>query len=103
MDISKIKKYLKENNLTYDDLAQMSGIPKQTISKVMCGATAHPRSDTVDAIESALGLKMDNSSLQKWELSKKQLRLLTAYNDLAPEMQDNLLSFIENLAALLAH
>ena len=98
MEISKIKKYLKENNLTYDDLARMSGIPKQTISKVMCGATANPRSDTVDAIETALGLK-NKSEFHKWELSQKQLRLLTAFDCLVPEMQENILSFMENLAA----
>ena len=56
MQVSKIKTYLKQNKITYDDLSAKSGIPIGTIKSVFSGRTPNPRIDTVQAIERALGL-----------------------------------------------
>ena len=99
MDIPKIKRYLKENGLTYEDLAKMSGIPKQTISRVLGGFTANPRVDTIEAIEHALGFDKITPAVEVNELGQMQLRLLTAFNSLLPAMQESVLGIVENLAA----
>ncbi len=56
MDITLIKKHLKANKITYAELSEMSGVPIQTIQKVFSGNTKHPRIDTIQSIEKALGL-----------------------------------------------
>lgn len=54
-DIDFIKKFMKDNGITYADLAEKSKIPLSTISKIMCGVTPIPRYTTIRAIYSALG------------------------------------------------
>ena len=46
----------KEKNLTFDELSQISGIPKRTILGIFRKEVLTPRIDTVQAIERALGL-----------------------------------------------
>lgn len=105
MDVSEIKTFMKARGITQKDLSQMSNIPLQTIRKIFAGYTSHPRIDTVEAIEKALGLnvsseyvnhgtKTDNSTSS---LTEKETRLLTAFNGLIPPMQDYMLEMIEKL------
>lgn len=57
--IAKIKAYMKTNGITYEELSEKSGIPVSTLNYIFTGRTAHPRVDTMRAIEATLGL--DNS------------------------------------------
>lgn len=59
MDIEKLKQRKKELGLSFDLLAEKSGIPKTTLTNIFCGRTSSPRIDTMQAIEKALGLSDD--------------------------------------------
>lgn len=65
MTISEIKKYMKLRHITYTMLAEKSGIPKSTITKIFSGHTANPRIDTIKAIMTALELNqsIDSSTM----------------------------------------
>ena len=54
LDDLKAKK--RELNITFEELAQKSGIPLRTIENIFHGVTKNPRIDTMQAIERALGL-----------------------------------------------
>ena len=54
--IQYYKDYLKQKNITYEKLSEMSGIPLNTLKNIFRGKTEHPRIDTIQAIERALGL-----------------------------------------------
>ena len=56
MEIQEIKKYMKENHITYEELATRSQISISTIKKIFSGISQYPRVDTMQAIERALGL-----------------------------------------------
>ena len=55
MEIQEIKAYMKENRITYDMLAERSGLSISTIKKIFSGISQYPRIDTMRAIERALG------------------------------------------------
>lgn len=57
MTIEEIKLYMKQNGISQIELADKSHISLQTLRKIFCGQTAHPRIDTMQAIENALGLQ----------------------------------------------
>lgn len=46
----------KQKKISFEKLSELSGIPKSTIEKVLLEITPHPRIDTVQAIEKALGI-----------------------------------------------
>lgn len=55
-----ISKYRKEMNMTIDDLAEKSGVPKGTINKIIGGVTKAPTLENVRAIAYALGKTLDD-------------------------------------------
>lgn len=57
MEIQAIKKYMKDNHITYDELSKRSGLSISTIKKIFSGISQYPRVDTMQAIERALGLE----------------------------------------------
>ena len=59
MTIKEIKSYMKANKITQIMLAEKSGLPLQTLRKIFAGGTTHPRIDTMQAIEKALGISAD--------------------------------------------
>lgn len=107
MNIAKIKEIMKTRNITYEKLSAMSGIPLNTLKNIFRGKTANPRIDTVEAIESALGVDFSQSNVNTAvfidkstnALTKKETRLLDAFNGLIPPMQDYILDMIEKLVA----
>ena len=56
MEIQAIKKYMKDNHITYEELAQRSNLSISTIKKIFSGISQYPRIDTMQAIEAALCL-----------------------------------------------
>ena len=76
----------KEKKISFNELAQLSGLPKSTLEKVLFEITPHPRIDTVQAIEKALGI---SSEPQRNEITKERLQALgfdlTAISDLSEE------------------
>lgn len=103
MDIQEIKQFMKANKITQIKLAEMSGVPLQTLRDIFSGSTRNPRIDTVQAIEKALGLAEappKQSAENKAETySEAEKRLINAYRRLVPNMQEYFLEIIEQLAA----
>lgn len=56
MQVAELKSYLKKHKITYEELAQKTGLSISTIKKVFAGISQYPRLDTMQAIEEALGL-----------------------------------------------
>ena len=66
-DILKIKECLKQRKITYSQLAEMSGVPLNTLKNIFGGFTPNPRIDTINAIETALGLDKTRKAEDKYE------------------------------------
>ena len=56
MNLELYKEKKRELKLTFDDLANISKVPRRTIISIFSGNTPFPRIDTVEAIEKALGI-----------------------------------------------
>ena len=54
MSIRQLKERKKELGYTNEMIAEKSGVPLSTVQKVFCGATRHPRYDTLLALTKAL-------------------------------------------------
>ena len=97
MEIAEIRAEMRRKGVSQVELADLSGIPLQTIRKIFCGITPHPRIDTMQAIERALGVAdggvMENGKV----LTDKEKRLLTAFNGLVEPMQDFIIETVESL------
>ena len=55
-DIERLKRAKKEKGFSYDELAQLTGLSRSTITNIFCGYIDLPRHYTIQAIERALGL-----------------------------------------------
>lgn len=60
MTVEEIKKYMKDNKITYEELAQKANLSISTVKKIFSGSAKYPRIDTMQAIEKALNLKEFN-------------------------------------------
>lgn len=60
MDVNFYKKTLKEQGMTYADLAEKTGLSLGCISRIMAGIAKYPRIDTIETIEKALGINIYN-------------------------------------------
>ena len=56
MNIEKLNAIRKQHGLSIVELAELSKLPKSTVEKVLFGIVKHPRIDTMQAIENALGI-----------------------------------------------
>ena len=96
MEISATKAYLKSNKITYEQLSERSGIPINTLKNIFSGRTLHPRIDTVQAIEAALGLAPTFTEEERaLGLSDKEQELLTAFRALSSSMQDQIIQIVK--------
>lgn len=96
MEIQHYKNYLKKIGMTYEQLSKKSGIPLNTLKNIFSGKTAHPRIDTIQAIERALGL--EESATQKSpqdELSEGEKMLLDLFNRVPEDKQELVLQMIQ--------
>ena len=56
MNLELWKKIKKEKKLTIEQIAKAANLPKGSVQNIFCGYVPNPRSDTVEAIERALGI-----------------------------------------------
>ncbi len=56
MNLELWKKIKKEKKLTIEDISKLANLPKGSVQNIFCGYVPNPRTDTVEAIEKALGL-----------------------------------------------
>ena len=54
MEIKELKRLKEEYKITNELLAEISGVPYSTITKIFCGVTKNPRADKLRAIEDAI-------------------------------------------------
>ena len=96
MDILALKNRKKELKMTLDELSEKSGTAKRTIEDIFRGATKNPRIDTMQAIERALGLTMEETQKSPQdELSEGEKMLLDLFNRVPEEQQDLVLQMIQ--------
>ncbi len=75
------KKRKKELNLTFQDLAELSKIPKRTLEDIFAQRTPSPRIDTVQKIERALGITSWSEEEYKQGITPYAVRNLTVEED----------------------
>lgn len=104
MEIKELKQIAKTKRITYQKISDASGIPLNTIKSIFSFRVTNPRIDTMQAIEKALGLSNNSSGLDSGldnaiTLRSDELRLLEAYNQLIPPMQNYAVEMIESLVS----
>ena len=91
MDIEYLKKIKKQKKMTLDEISVKSGIPKRTIEDIFRGATKHPRIDTLQAIERALGIENEKTPTEETEGAQEWMQL---YYVLTDENRDLLVKLV---------
>lgn len=91
MTIDEIKKYMKENKITYDDLSEKAKIPIGTLKSIFSGRTPNPRIDTMQAIEKALGLNQE----PREKLKQIPVAMYDGLDGLTDEQVQDVLKYIE--------
>lgn len=94
MDIQEIKKYMRDNNITYEELSKKSNLSISTIKKVLAGISRYPRIDTMQAIERALGIDNDKNPPDR-ELSEGEAELLELFNRVPEDKKELVLQMIQ--------
>lgn len=56
MEVEELNNERKRQKLSVAELAEKANLPKATVEKILFGIVKHPRIDTMQAIERALGL-----------------------------------------------
>ena len=93
--IQEIKDFMKANNITYQQLCDDSGIPLNTIKNIFRGKTQHPRIDTMQAIERALGLDGEKEKAPAPELTDGERELFELISQLTEQEIDELSNFVD--------
>ena len=94
MDILLWKQKKKELKLTNQGISDISGVPKRTVEDIFAGVTKFPRSDTVDAIEKALGITNEPTI----NLSSKEKEIVELLMQLDESQLNDALSVIKIIA-----
>lgn len=68
MNLELWKKIKKEKKLTIEQIAKAANLPKGSVQNIFCGYVPNPRSDTVEAIERALGINEKSSPAEQESL-----------------------------------
>lgn len=69
MDIEYLRAVKKTKKMTLQEIALKSNIPKRTVDDIFSGHTKNPRSDTIKAIEKALGIETIQTAPEYVELN----------------------------------
>lgn len=81
--IEELKKYLKDNKITYKQLAEKCNVPESTLKNIFSGATKNPRIDTMQAIEKALGITDENDLINITGLRAVKLKKIPMLGEIA--------------------
>lgn len=60
MALEKIKLLMKNKGINQEELANISGVPKSTLGKILAGISSNPTLDTMKAIANALDCSLDD-------------------------------------------
>lgn len=98
MDVEQLNKIRKLQNLSVEEVAKKANLPKSTVEKVLFGIVKHPRIDTMEAIEKALGITSDKNEQENEIYTEQEKRLIKAFRTLIPSMQENILELVESMS-----
>lgn len=90
MDMQDLNSIRKSKNITIEELSKRSGIPQITVERVLYGKTPHPRIDTLQALERALGVEKEKPP----ELSDGEKALLELFSRVPADKQALVLEMI---------
>lgn len=99
MNIEEIKTYMKQHKISYEKLAEMTGLSVSTITKIFGGFAKYPRVDTMQAIERALGLSNGENNPTP-SLTESEETLLRYFRTLSDELQGVALETVRLLAGI---
>ena len=95
-----ITRYRKESGLTIDELAERSGVPKGTLTKIIGNTTKAPSLETVRSIARALGKTLnDFDDAPAATVDPLQAALLSDFAKLNREGQGKLADYAVDLVA----
>ena len=83
-NIEVLKAKRKESKMTFEELSSKSGIPLRTLENIFHGVTKHPRIDTMQAIERALGIE-EQKTPPVQELTEDEQEIFTLISQLTDE------------------
>lgn len=66
MTAEQVNEERKKQKMSVVELAEKANLPKGTVEKILFGIVKHPRIDTMEAIEKALGLNKPNANKGVW-------------------------------------
>ena len=78
------KKIKKEKKMTIEQIAKAANLPKGSVQNIFCGYVPNPRTDTVEAIERALGINKKSPIMER-PLSDLAENFIQKYSDLFSE------------------
>jgi transcriptional regulator with XRE-family HTH domain len=90
MDIQLWRKRKKELGYTFDDIAILSGVSRRTVVGIFNGEILAPRIDSVDAIETVLGIK----KFLPPDITEGKQEWIQLYDALTDENRDLLVKLI---------
>jgi transcriptional regulator with XRE-family HTH domain len=93
IDIETLKTIKKQKKMTLQDIADRSGIPKRTLEDIFRGYTRHPRLDTLQAIERALGLTQEQDPAP--EYTEEERKLFALIEQLTDDEVAELSNFVD--------
>ena len=93
MDLELWKQRKKELKLTIAEISEKANLPKGTVQNIFCGYIPNPRTDTVQAIEKALGLDKNFVS----DISAEEKELIEIIKQLDNEQATELFNFLDYL------
>lgn len=98
-----VSKYRKEAKLTIDELAEISGVPKGTINKIISGATKSPTVPNMKALAKAMGKTLADFDDPVSEIKKAppiedgDMEMLGLYHKLDNRDQGRVLGYMDHL------
>lgn len=91
MDIELYKKILKQYGMTYEDLANQTGLSLGCIKRILAGIARYPRADTIELIEKALNINSNYLTAEE----RAAGAALTVRKEITPLEDDMLYVFRE--------
>lgn len=101
MNLELWKKIKKEKKLTIEQIAKAANLPKGSVQNIFCGYVPNPRSDTVEAIERALGINEKSPPAEQGSvkipdaLKPYQFAFYEGMDGLSEESMQDILKYIE--------
>jgi transcriptional regulator with XRE-family HTH domain len=94
-----ITRYRKESQLTIDELAEQSGVPKGTLTKIIGRITKAPSLETVKAIAHALGKTLADFDDESVSVDPLQEALLDSFLKLNQEGKERLVETADDMVS----